>query len=66
MAEATRFEAFENRICHLEGTVQVLSDVLIRQQKELERALERIQVLADRLAASAEEPIEPEGPPPHY
>jgi uncharacterized coiled-coil protein SlyX len=66
MAEYTRLEELENRICHLEGTLQILSDVLIRQQKDLDRALERIQLLSERLTAAGDEPIEAEQPPPHY
>ena len=69
MTESARLDDLEIRISHLERSVQELSDVLIRQQKELDRALERNQVLADRLAAlqdAGETPVAPEECPPHY
>ena len=46
-----RLEAIEEKLAHLEHAVGELSDVIARQQKELERALERHQRLTDKLAA---------------
>jgi len=69
MTESARLDDLEIRIAHLERSVQELSDVLIRQQKELDRAVERNQILADRLAAlqdDREDPTSPEERPPHY
>jgi SlyX protein len=69
MIENARLNDLEIRIAHLERGLQELSDVLIRQQKELDRAVERNQFLADRLAAlqdgdDASTALEER--PPHY
>jgi len=69
MSAAGRFEIVESKLAHLEHTVNALSDVIARQQRELDASRERLRVLAERLAgmeapqgasASAEEK------PPHY
>jgi len=64
-----RLDAIEEKLAHLESAVLELSDVVARQQKELERALERNQRLMDKLAALEAD----SGPsatayekPPHY
>ena len=46
-----RLDAIEEKLAHLERAVHELSDVVARQQKELQRALERGQRLNDKLAA---------------
>ena len=46
-----RIEAIEEKLAHLERAVNELSDVVARQQKDLDRALERNQRLQDKLAA---------------
>ena len=46
-----RLEAIEEKLAHLEQAVNELSDVVARQQKDLDRALERNQRLLDKLAA---------------
>jgi len=46
-----RIEAIEEKLAHLERAVNQLSDVVARQQKELDRALERNQRLQVKLAA---------------
>jgi SlyX protein len=46
-----RLEAIEEKLAHLERAVNELSDVVARQQKDLDRALERNQRLMDKLAA---------------
>ena len=64
-----RLDAIEEKLAHLEQAVHELSDVVARQQKELDRALERNQRLLDKIAA-----IESESgtsatayeKPPHY
>jgi SlyX protein len=69
MTENARLNDLEIRIAHLERGLQELSDVLIRQQKELDRAVERNQILADRLAALQERDDAStalEERPPHY
>ncbi|HEY5101242.1 MAG TPA: SlyX family protein [Steroidobacteraceae bacterium] len=67
--ESARLHDLEMRITHLERGLQELSDVLIRQQKELDRTVERNQVLAQRLAALQESDDGTsvrEERPPHY
>jgi uncharacterized coiled-coil protein SlyX len=69
MTESARFNELESRITHLERGLQELSDVLIRQQKELDRAIERNQSLTARLTALQQEADGPpvgEETPPHY
>jgi uncharacterized coiled-coil protein SlyX len=69
MTEAARLNDLESRITHLERGLQDLSDVLVRQQKELDRAVERAKGLADRLAElqdDAEGSVAREETPPHY
>jgi uncharacterized coiled-coil protein SlyX len=69
MTEAARLNDLESRITHLERGLQDLSDVLVRQQKELDRAVERAKSLADRLAElqdDAEGSVAREETPPHY
>ena len=66
---ADRLETIEIKLAHLEAAVAQISDVVARQQKELDRALERNQRLLDKIAA-----IESESgtsatayeKPPHY
>ncbi len=69
MNELERFELIETKLAHVEHTVSALSDVIARQQREIDAARARLAHLAERLAgfeapqgasASAEEK------PPHY
>lgn len=64
-----RLEAIEEKLAHLERAVGELSDVVARQQKELERAVERNQRLMDKLAAMESDfgpSATAEEKPPHY
>ena len=68
-AMADRLETIEIKLAHLEAAVAQISDVVARQQKELDRALDRNQRLMEKIAA-----IESEAgasatayeKPPHY
>jgi len=64
-----RLDAIEEKLAHLERAVHELSDVVARQQKELDRALERNQRLMDKIAAM-ESDVGPSATahekPPHY
>ncbi|HEX6396030.1 MAG TPA: SlyX family protein [Steroidobacteraceae bacterium] len=64
-----RLDALEEKVAFLERAVNELSDVVARQQKELQLALERNQRLMEKLAA-AESDFEPSATayekPPHY
>ena len=46
-----RLDAIEEKLAHLELTVAELNQVVTRQQKELDRALDRNQRLMDKIAA---------------
>lgn len=69
MNEPERFELIETKLAHVEHAVNALSDVIARQQRELDTARAHLKHLAERLAgfeapqgasATAEEK------PPHY
>ena len=64
-----RLDAIEEKLAHLEGAVLELSDVVARQQKELDLALQRNQRLLDKIAAM-ESDFGPSATahekPPHY
>lgn len=70
MTDAARLETLEIKCAHLEHALQDLSDVVYRQQQELDRVLRHNQALATQLEALevAAEPAR--GPradiPPHY
>lgn len=69
MKEAERLETLEVKLTHLERGLQELSDVVIRQQREIDALAERNRVLAGRLQALLEQMGPPEFPqetPPHY
>jgi SlyX protein len=64
-----RLSAIEEKLAHLERAVNELSDVVARQQKELDRATDRHQRLMDKMAAMESDfgasPTAEEKPP-HY
>jgi SlyX protein len=64
-----RLAALEEKLAFLERAVNDLSDVVVRQQKELDRATDRHQRLIDKLAAMESDPgssLPAEEKPPHY
>jgi SlyX protein len=64
-----RLETIEIKIAHLEQTVAQLSDVLARQQREIDTVRARNQRLSDQLETleSAASPVSPaDEKPPHY
>lgn len=67
MTDVERIETLEFKLSHLERAMQELSDVLYRQQQELDRVLEvnrqlrqQVEELGTRASASSVEI------PPHY
>ena len=46
-----RLDTLEEKVAHLERALGELSDVVARQQKELDRALDRNQRLMEKIAA---------------
>lgn len=70
MMENERLEAVEIKCAHLERAVQELSDVVYRQQQQLDRVLQRNQDLAaqvEALEAATDMPASPRSEiPPHY
>ena len=69
MNEEGRLEALEFKLAHLECGLQELSDVVVRQQQELDRLAERNRQLLgqlDNLRQEAEEKKDPYEVPPHY
>jgi SlyX protein len=64
-----RLSAIEEKLAHLERAVNELSDVVMRQQKELDRATDRHQRLLDKLSAMESDwgpSATAEEKPPHY
>jgi len=69
MSESARLEALEFKLAHLERGLQELSDVVIRQQKDLDRLALLNQQLAGQLEVLREEAEAGKDPheiPPHY
>lgn len=69
MNDSARIDALEIKIAHLERALSEISDVVIRQQRELDLAVARQQRLRDQLAMieSGEGPsATAEEKPPHY
>ena len=70
MSDPGRLDAIEIKLAHLEHALNEISDVMIRQQRELDETRARQQRLAQRLEALAGQPdaagsAEFEKPP-HY
>lgn len=70
MNDSTRLESLEIKCAHLERAVQELSDVVYRQQQQLDRALLLNQDLARQIEALEATTEGGGGPrteiPPHY
>ena len=69
LASEQRVEALEIKVAHLELALQQLGDALYRQQRELERVLERNAQLLNELgtpAPGAPDPATQFEKPPHY
>ncbi|MFO1406335.1 MAG: SlyX family protein [Steroidobacteraceae bacterium] len=68
MAERDRIESIEFKLAHLERSLQELSDVVYRQQREIEALLElnrRLTDLVEELEGRSADPNAVEIPP-HY
>ncbi len=69
MSETDRFEILETKLAHVEHTVNELSDIIARQQREIDAARGQVKQLALRLAG-LEAPqgagSASEEKPPHY
>jgi SlyX protein len=64
-----RIESIEEKLAHLERAVNELSDVVARQQKELDQAGDRHRRLLDKMAAMESDfgaSATAEEKPPHY
>jgi len=69
MPDTDRLDALEFKIAHLERGLQELSDVVVRQQQDLERLQAQIKQLADQLLdpqQQAPAPTDADEVPPHY
>ena len=69
MSPIDPIEAIEEKLAHLERALNELSDVVARQQKELDRATDRHQRLMDKMAAMESDmgaSATAEEKPPHY
>ncbi len=69
MTDSARIDALEIKLAHLERALSEISDVVIRQQKELDLAVARQQRLRDQLAMLESEggaSATAEEKPPHY
>jgi SlyX protein len=69
MNDSARIDALEIKLAHLERALSEISDVVIRQQRELDLAVARQQRLRDQLAMLESEggtSATAEEKPPHY
>jgi SlyX protein len=68
MTDARRVEAIESKLAHLERALQELSDVVYRQQREIDSALELNRQLRRQVESLEDRPADPGAVeiPPHY
>jgi uncharacterized coiled-coil protein SlyX len=68
MTDAWQIEAIESKLAHLERALQELSDVVYRQQRELDSALELNRQLRRQVEDLVSRPADPGAVeiPPHY
>ncbi|SDG70418.1 SlyX protein [Pseudomonas benzenivorans] len=68
MSMEERVTELESRLTFQDDTIQALNDVLVAQQRELERLQLQVEALAKRQeeAGGQFEVAEDETPPPHY
>jgi len=64
--DAARLETLETKVAYLEQTLQQLSDVMYRQQRDLDRMIARNQQLLDELGTSPGASGSEIEIPPHY
>ena len=64
MTDNERFAELESRITFQEDAIDKLSDMVARQEKDLERPTRMVQILAGQLKEAGIEPVDQ--PPPHY
>lgn len=65
----SRIVDLEIRLTHQEAALQTLNDVIVRQQKEIDRLRAELDALRQQVRAQATFPVVPpseETPPPHY
>lgn len=69
MPDTDRIEALEFKVAHLERGLQELSDVVVRQQREIDILTARVRACEERLRELrdlASAPAEADEVPPHY
>ena len=68
MGETNRIEALEFKVAHLERALQELSDVMYRQQREIDALRERNQQLLEQVQQLEDRGGDPNRVeiPPHY
>lgn len=68
MSGETRIESLEFKVAHLERALQELSDVLYRQQRELDALRDRAQELLQQVQSLEDRGADPTRVeiPPHY
>lgn len=66
---STHIIELETRLAFQEHALQLVNDVVTRQQQQIEALAREVNALKDRLRAAAPSPVGPledEKPPPHY
>ena len=65
---SSKIEDIEIRLAFQEETLEVLNNVVIEQQKEIEKLNSYVRVLKDKISSVESSGTQPENeaPPPHY